>query len=456
MDSVFEKQMVMIVKVAIVKKSALCLIFLILLVSILPGALATDPALGDLSGTSSSDWDSLTTTTITSSSADSYMSSKNPNTNYGGTTSMDVGYGASPKIRRAIVKFDLTSIPSYAYVDLSKVSLYAGTFYQSGGFTVSVHRVQQSPERAWTEAGVTWNTYDGTNSWTTVGGDFNSTATDQISVSSSGYKNWTVTYDVRNFVQTPSTNYGWIFKSTAEASSYAVAFYTKEATSNKPKIYVTYISSPYDIIGKTGVNGLQAGSDSDSLAIAIRLGNFAVSSMTSGDKYEINFTIGAEDFSLMFVATGSSEGKLKLCYKDNGATTWNDGDSSTFSSMSSGTRYQSSSGNIAVKLTDSTTSSYGYIKLEAKRSYLTSLGATGYSVTNIVGRTYQGSSTSTLLPGPQGGTKIDRCPSGTSTASYTMITVPEFPLGMIILAAPLIVIYFSIRKLCQPNMKFGQ
>ncbi|MEM2885710.1 MAG: DNRLRE domain-containing protein, partial [Thermoproteota archaeon] len=356
----------------------------------------------------------------------------------------EVGYSTSAKIRRAIVKFDLTSIPAIAWVDSANVSLYVASFSQS--FTIGIHRVQQSPARAWTEGNVTWNKYDGTNSWTNAGGDFNGTATSTTTLSSSGYWNWTATYDVRNFVQTSSTNYGWILKSTTESSSYAVALSTKEATSNKPKIYVSYISSPYDIVGKTGVNGLQAGEDSDSLAIAMRLGDFAVSSMTSGDKYEINFTIGNEDFSMLFVATGASEGKLKLCYKEHGTSTWNDGDSATFSSMSSGTRYASSSGNIAVKLTDSTPGSYGWVKLEAKRTYLTELGAAGYTVSEIDAISYQGSSTSTLRPGAQGGTKMDRCPSGSGYATYSMTPIPEFPSGILFLILPMAPVNVYLRK----------
>ncbi|MGQ9514524.1 MAG: hypothetical protein ACUVTL_05685, partial [Thermoproteota archaeon] len=104
------------------------------------------------------------------------------------------------------------------------------------------------------------------------------------------------------------------------------------------------------------------------------------------------------------------------------------------------------------KLTDSTSSSYGYVKLEVRRSYLTSLGATGLSVTNIVERSYCGSSTTTLLPGPQGGTKIDRCPSGTPTASYTMILVPEFPSGIMILTMSMMTIYLLLRKRSFKNL----
>lgn len=427
--------------------NAVCLAILILIVSFMPPkALAVDPALSDLSGTDSSDWDSTTTTTVYAS-ADSYMHQGNPTTNYGTATTMVAGKQTS-NARRSIVRFDLSSIPISSYIDLANLSVYADTAL-SPPSTIGVYRVQQSPARDWTEAGVTWNRYDGTNSWTTAGGDFNSTATSSISISTTlKYYNWTVTYDVKNFVQTPSTNFGWVLKSSTEPNGKTITFRSRDytGTSYDPFAKVYYIPSPYDIIGKTGVYGLEAGSDSDSLAIAMRLGDFAVPYMASGDKYEINFTIGAEDFSMMFVATGASAGNLKLCYKANGAPTWSDGDSDSFSSMSSGTRYASASGNIAVKLTSSTPSTYGWVKLEANRNYMNTLGATGYSVTSIDGIAYQGSSTVTLRPGAQGGTKKDRCPSGSNYASYTMVVIPEFPLGVFILAMPLMAIYLYIRE----------
>ena len=57
--------------------------------------------------------------------------------------------------------------------------------------------------------------------------------------------------------------------------------------------------------------------------------------------------------------------------------------------------------------------SYGLVKMEAKKSYLVSLGASGSLVTKLAGYTYVGSSTSGGYPGADGGTKRDRYPSGT-------------------------------------------
>jgi len=171
---------------------------------------------------------------------------------------------------------------------------------------------------------------------------------------------------------------------------------------------------------------------------------FTVAGMRAGDKNETYFTIGTKEFAMFFVATGPSAGVLRLYHKEGAS--WTLAETHTEGSIGSGTRFESSSGNMAAKLTNSNPSSYGVVKLEVKKSRLTALGATGSSVTNIAGYTYSGSSTTPTGPGQDGGTKRDRCPSGSSFASYTMSTVPEFPLGVLILAIPVTVIYVHLRK----------
>jgi len=166
--------------------------------------------------------------------------------------------------------------------------------------------------------------------------------------------------------------------------------------------------------------------------------------MRAGDKYETYFTIGSQEFAMFFVATSASAGILSLYYKVDAS--WTLAETHTQGSVTSGTRFESSNGNIAAKLTNSDPSSFGVVKLEAKKSRLTELGATGSSVTNIAGYTYSGSSTTPTGPSADGGTKKDRCPAGTGYASYTMGAVPEFPLGAFILAIPVIAIYAYLRK----------
>lgn len=111
--------------------------------------------------------------------------------------------------------------------------------------------------RGWTEGtgdatetgdGATWNTYDGSNNWTTAGGDFNATATDQVDLTGVGLYSWTVTADVQNFMDGTPVNYGWILKDTDETKVqvYIKTFASRENTTyTKPYLAVTF-TAPWD------------------------------------------------------------------------------------------------------------------------------------------------------------------------------------------------------------------
>ena len=434
---------------------AVCLMILILTASLIPQrALATDPDMSVIGG-GTSDWNGSTTTNVSPPSADSEMRSDSPDTNYGSASTFQAYYSSGGgTTRRGILKFDLTGIPTSAFVHRGVLYLYASDG-SNLPLTVYVNRVQQSPARDWTEGGVTWNKYDGTNSWTTPGGDFIDTDDDQYVLVDTTPKwcSWVgsspvigITPAVQSFVKTSSTNYGWIVSPDTGFSG--IQYVTFDLGTNRPYLTVTYMNNPLDIVGYSSPmprrDGLMAGDDSDSLAFGIRIGGLVTSSMTAGDKWEINFTVGTVNFAMLFVATGSSAGKLRLFYYDSGS--WVQAEAHDESGpITSGTRFQSADGDIAAKLTNTAPDSLGVVKLEVKKSRLTELGASGSEVTNIAGYTYSGSDTG--YPDPGEGTKKDRAPLGTSYASYTMTGgAPEFPLGLLVLAAPVAATYLHFRR----------
>ena len=100
------------------------------------------------------------------SGIDAHIASDVPNTNRGTVASADVGE-YSGAVGRMLLKFDLSSIPSSAVVSSATLTLTPVGDYSSNARTLSVYRCL----RAWTEAGVTWNKYDGTNAWGTAGAD---------------------------------------------------------------------------------------------------------------------------------------------------------------------------------------------------------------------------------------------------------------------------------------------
>ena len=68
---------------------------------------------------------------------------------------------------RSLHRFDLSAILGATVIDAT-LTLTLGTSSSLTDYTFSIHRLTQPN---WTEFGVTWNNYDETNPWITVGGD---------------------------------------------------------------------------------------------------------------------------------------------------------------------------------------------------------------------------------------------------------------------------------------------
>ncbi|MBM4386758.1 MAG: DNRLRE domain-containing protein, partial [Deltaproteobacteria bacterium] len=177
-----------------------------------------------------------------SASADSWIWQAAPGTNYGADTQMLVyPWTGASAMRRSLLKFDFSSIPSGSSVNSAVITLCeAGTY----GFTrtIGFYRALKN----WTEGGVTWNKSDGSGSWTATGGDFAATPTATASVSWTGVLDcdtWDVTADIQAFVAGSLPNYGWVIKDANEDNSQNWwSFATKEnaSASQRPKLTVSY------------------------------------------------------------------------------------------------------------------------------------------------------------------------------------------------------------------------
>ena len=222
------------------------------------------------------------------------------------------------------------------------------------------------------------------------------------------------------------------------------------------QILSDYIKSKYDIYtsdGTTSSYGLLGGEDTVNGRVSFKLNldnnthnGFTVAGMSNGDKYEVDFTIGAKEFALYFVASGASSGTVKIWYRNAGSSDqWATGTTSTQSSIVSGTSYPSS-GNIYFRLTDSTSSTQGTVELEATKSYLAGLGATGRLVNKIAAYTFSGVTTDSG-PGSSGGVQEDRSPSGSGTAFFNLSgDIPDLPLGIHFVIMLTAGIYLYARK----------
>jgi hypothetical protein len=162
-------------------------------------------------------------------SADTFIKGDSATTNYGSDTTFDVrpDNGAD---RRGLVRFNLSGIPTNATITSAKLYLYEKS--NKTGQVTYTYRVTTN----WNESIVTWN------SWTTPGGDFDS------SISYFTYipdqNNCMLTLDITSLVQLwvngTYPNYGLLLYSTGP--NHTISYVTREDTtlSEQPKLDIVY------------------------------------------------------------------------------------------------------------------------------------------------------------------------------------------------------------------------
>lgn len=179
-------------------------------------------------------------------SANCFIDETAATTNYGGIQ-IDVGEisGGTQK-RRSLIKFDLSGIDSTAIFDTVTLKLYKDVSdLSSNTRTMRVYRVK----RAWSQAGCTWNKYDGTNNWSTAGcgdttNDRDGTDIGSISmpdVTSAGYKEITLTpSSVNDWINGGMTNNGMVVIMDTETDDMQRFDGPTPGYSNPPILSITY------------------------------------------------------------------------------------------------------------------------------------------------------------------------------------------------------------------------
>ncbi|MCS7096332.1 MAG: hypothetical protein RMK50_04660 [Nitrososphaerota archaeon] len=209
------------------------------------------------------------------------------------------------------------------------------------------------------------------------------------------------------------------------------------------------VNNRFDIYAGSSICGMQAGEDSaspDSIAFLMKLDvgqtrstRFTVSRMSSGDQYEVYFSIGGREFCILFRATEGSRGTCTLFNRTGGS--WSSRVSLTVNSIVSGTLYSTTDYKIGFILTDATRTSYGSIKFIISKQYLYDLGARGNLVAGIYATARSGG---TGTPGT--GVLMDRCPASSYASWVLQGDIPDLPAGILLLAFPLIAIYVYLKR----------
>ena len=107
-------------------------------------------------------------TTIQPCTIDTRLSEDNPSTNYETATTYPMGFDSGGDNDDILIKFDLATIAKGSKIQEAKLSLYVDAVITGGVDNVACWRILES---AWTEAGATWDDYDGSNAWGTAGAE---------------------------------------------------------------------------------------------------------------------------------------------------------------------------------------------------------------------------------------------------------------------------------------------
>lgn len=128
---------------------------------------------------------------------ETYLKGDSPTANFVNADSMFVGNYSQPF--RPIMRFDFSQLPAGLTITGASLHLYI-TGTNIGSATVDVY---QMTRHNWNGTTATWNTYDGTNNWTTAGGDY--TVTNGASLACPASSSWGA-WDVTAIVQDAYAN----------------------------------------------------------------------------------------------------------------------------------------------------------------------------------------------------------------------------------------------------------
>jgi RHS repeat-associated protein len=166
--------------------------------------------------------------------ADCTLASATPDASQCSASTLDVGFDGSHASRSAL-KFDLSAIPPDAIVLNAQLQMYLASASTSTATSVSAYGLT----RAFSSA-ATWNRYDGTNSWTSAGGDY--AGSPSVSASAGAASATTISWWpaalVQSWVNGSATNDGFLLKQDGESTSQLLHFNSSEATSNRPSLTV--------------------------------------------------------------------------------------------------------------------------------------------------------------------------------------------------------------------------
>lgn len=179
---------------------------------------------------------------------------------FAGTTDQ----GVAQNQRRALLMFDIAlAIPASAIITDVTMTLRMSKTNDPTGRSISLHTAGAAWGEGTSDApgqegigapaasgDATWlHTSFNTGFWASPGGDFNPVASASAVVGGLGFYAWTsaaLVADVQGFLNTPSSNFGWLVLGEEGVAATARRFDSRENATfgNRPVLTVTYVSNP--------------------------------------------------------------------------------------------------------------------------------------------------------------------------------------------------------------------
>ncbi len=175
-----------------------------------------------------------------------------------------IGRNGTGLIRRALLKFDVAgAIPAGSVIQSANLRLRLSR-NNNGTHAATVHTVSASWSEGGSDAGgnegggviaqtgdATWlhRSYS-TQFWANAGGDFNPAVRATTTVTSTirfyEWRSSLMTQDVQQWLNTPSSNFGWMLRGDELSGSTAARFDSHESATiaNRPQLVITYTTPP--------------------------------------------------------------------------------------------------------------------------------------------------------------------------------------------------------------------
>jgi hypothetical protein len=167
----------------------------------------------------------LSPTTV-SAIQDAWIDQNSPTNNKGTDSILKVQSKAPADNFRALVRFELPTVPQGCVLDTASLRMYAASA-SSSQRTLKAFRLGGS----WTENGVTW-----ANAPRTAGAAATTT-------SGTGYREWNVVTAVQA-MYSGGSNHGFLIKDVAEGQDAEQQFHAREKGNNVPQLILTFRPAP--------------------------------------------------------------------------------------------------------------------------------------------------------------------------------------------------------------------